>query len=143
MTEITLFRGSNWYLSNLSDSRLLYKGILYATAEGAYQAQKSELYYIQLQFANLSGIDAKRKGKTIKIRPDWSRVKYDIMHEIVLEKFSQNMMLRSQLLATGDTILIHGNDHGDIEWGVYNGYGKNHLGEILMKVREEIKGVVS
>ena len=37
--------------------------------------------------------------------------------------------------------LIEGNVWNDTFWGVCNGKGHNHLGKILMKVRDEIRGI--
>ena len=35
--------------------------------------------------------------------------------------------------------LIEGNTWNDTYWGVCNGVGKNTLGQLLMKIREEIR----
>lgn len=43
------------------------------------------------------------------------------------------------LKATGDTFIVHANDHYDTFWGVCDGRGRNMLGHILMQVREEIR----
>ena len=43
-------------------------------------------------------------------------------------------------MATGDRVLVEGNDWGDTYWGMCNGEGKNYLGKMLMSIREEIKG---
>jgi ribA/ribD-fused uncharacterized protein len=62
-----------------------------------------------------------------------------IMHEAVLAKFSQHADLKEILLGTGDaTIVEHtGNDR---YWGDGgDGSGKNKLGQILMRVREELR----
>ena len=60
------------------------------------------------------------------------------MHEICMAKFTQNLLLKEKLLATGTEELVEGNNHGDTFWGCVNGKGENHLGKILMKVREEL-----
>lgn len=73
------------------------------------------------------------------MRPDWEEVKYDVMYEIVKAKFIQNPDLKEKLLSTGDEYLVEGNHWGDRTWGQVNGVGKNWLGKILMKVREELK----
>lgn len=41
-------------------------------------------------------------------------------------------------LATGDAILIEGNTWGDRFWGVCEGFGQNHLGHVLMRVRVQL-----
>ena len=61
------------------------------------------------------------------------------METLVREKFSHNKDLKEMLLETGDAIIEEGNDWNDTFWGVCNGKGENHLGKILMKIREELR----
>jgi predicted NAD-dependent protein-ADP-ribosyltransferase YbiA (DUF1768 family) len=61
------------------------------------------------------------------------------MERCVRYKFTYDAELRQKLLATGDAILEEGNDWGDRVWGVVDGVGKNRLGKILMKVRDELR----
>ncbi len=61
------------------------------------------------------------------------------MYEIVKNKFTQNPTLAKLLVDTNDKVIIEGNTWGDIYWGMCKGKGENHLGKILMKVREEMK----
>lgn len=63
------------------------------------------------------------------------------MEEIVRAKFSQHPELEERLLATGDRKLVEGNPWNDTFQGVdvRTGKGQNHLGEILMKIRDELK----
>ena len=65
------------------------------------------------------------------------------MHDIVREKFMQNIDLMEKLLATGNAPLQEGNWWGDRYWGVSpagSGNGKNKLGKILEDVRKEFSG---
>uniref|UniRef100_UPI00345E83CD NADAR domain-containing protein n=1 Tax=uncultured Duncaniella sp. TaxID=2768039 RepID=UPI00345E83CD len=50
-----------------------------------------------------------------------------------------NPALAEKLIATGDAELVEGNYWHDTVWGVCDGVGENHLGKILMRVREELK----
>lgn len=61
------------------------------------------------------------------------------MYKIVTEKFRQNLELAKRLLDTGDKILIEGNTWNNTCWGICNGKEKNYLGQILMRVRKEIR----
>jgi predicted NAD-dependent protein-ADP-ribosyltransferase YbiA (DUF1768 family) len=81
---------------------------------------------------------AKRYGKIVVMRPDWNDVRLAIMEDLVRQKFLTSSMERL-LLSTGDAELIEGNYWGDTFWGVCRGVGENHLGKILMKIREELK----
>lgn len=47
--------------------------------------------------------------------------------------------LRKKLLATGDAELVENNTCGDVFWGICDGVGENHLGKILMLVRDRLK----
>lgn len=60
------------------------------------------------------------------------------MEIFLYEKFSYPY-LRKWLLETGEEELIEGNNWGDKFWGQVNGIGENHLGRLLMEIREEIK----
>ena len=61
--------------------------------------------------------------------------------EIVRAKVTQNQDMKQQLLATGNLVLEEGNGWHDTFWGVdlKTGEGENHLGRILMQVREELR----
>jgi DNA-binding NtrC family response regulator len=61
------------------------------------------------------------------------------MEELLMIKFGgKEPLLTRALLATGEAALIEGNSWNDTFWGVYNGSGENHLGRLLVKVREEL-----
>ena len=61
------------------------------------------------------------------------------MLNVVRAKFDQHPDLAQKLLETGDEELVEGNTWGDRYWGVCGGKGKNMLGKILMRVREELR----
>ena len=91
-------------------------------------------------FTGIDAKTAKRMGRRVELRVDWETVKERIMYEICLAKFTQHSELAQKLLKTGTKYLVEGNYWGDTEWGVCNGKGKNKLGKILMRVREELRG---
>ena len=74
-----------------------------------------------------------------RVRADWMQVRDDAMYRAVRAKFTQNPRLRDLLLGTGDLpIFEHTNQ--DRYWGDGgNGTGVNMLGQILMRVREELR----
>jgi ribA/ribD-fused uncharacterized protein len=76
----------------------------------------------------------------VKLRSDWTEIRLEIMEKIVRAKFWQNPHLARKLVATGDQKLVEGNRWNDTFWGVCRGVGENHLGKILMRVREELRG---
>ena len=61
------------------------------------------------------------------------------MYDCLVSKFKLDKVLRFKLLDTYPAELIEGNTWGDTYWGVCNGAGKNMLGKLLMKLRDEMK----
>jgi ribA/ribD-fused uncharacterized protein len=117
-----------------------FEGIVYPTAEHAYQAAKSLDPTVRRRIATLpTPSEARKAGRALPIRPDWETAKFTIMEAVVRDKFTRNPDLRAKLLATGDAELIEGNDWGDRVWGVYRGQGENRLGKLLMKVRADLR----
>lgn len=135
------FTNENHFLSNFYPATFIWNDMQWDNSECAYQAAKSLDMYTQLSFTKMSAREAKKAGKTIKIRQDWEDVKVSIMTEIVYEKFSQNPHLIRLLLATGSQKLEEGNNWGDTFWGVcpVGGYGQNWLGRILMSIRKDFQ----
>lgn len=138
---IDRFDGTKYrFLSNFFMAPVAYEGILYPSTEHAFQAAKSLDPKVRQRIANLpTPGQAKRAGRQVSIRPDWEQVKYDVMSEIVLEKFLTHSDLRQKLIDTGDEELVEGNTWGDQYWGVCNGVGLNNLGKILMQVRKIVQ----
>lgn len=139
---IYYFQGNYKWLSNFwieSDG---------SHVEGEFQAAKAltpELreYYREKFLAGMPAT-AKCDGKYLTLRPDWEEVKIPIMYELVRQKFLDDPMLADLLVATSNTLLVEGNTWGDRFWGqtkLLNGQwsGRNELGKILMRVREELR----
>ena len=142
---INKFDGEYAFLSNFADSCIEFEGITYPTVEHAFQAAKTLDEDERLYISSLPTPGAaKKQGRRVSLRPDWEQVKYSVMEECVSKKFAQEP-LRSQLLSTGDEPLEEGTWWHDNIWGncycakCANIEGKNYLGKILMKTRQEIK----
>lgn len=129
------------FLSNFYEAKVEYKGLAFGSNEAAFQAQKCITEEEKAQFTEFGPGKSKGVGRRVRLRPDWEQVKVGIMEEIVRAKFTQHPELAAKLLETGDKVLVEGNHWGDTCWGVdtRTGQGENHLGRILMKVREELK----
>lgn len=138
--QITRFRGSFAFLSNMSKADVNFEGDNYSCVEAAFQAAKLISREERARFIKVKNpVWARRMGRSIKkLRPDWDEVKLSIMETLIRQKFSANETLRRKLLATGERLLAEDNDWGDDFWGTVNGEGMNHLGQILMKIRSEL-----
>jgi ribA/ribD-fused uncharacterized protein len=128
--------------SNFSACPVKIRGKVWPTSEHFFQAQK---------FAGTGHEEAIRRAKSPMIaarmgrdrskpiRPDWERVKDDIMREAVRAKFSQHPNLREILLATGDARIVE-HTQNDSYWGDGgDGSGMNMLGRILAEVRAALR----
>lgn len=139
---ISSFRDEYFFLSNFYPVGIKLDGIVYPNAETAFQAQKTLDVEERRKFSMLKNpVQAKRLGRKVKLRDDWEEVKLDIMTEIVSQKFLQHPHLIEMLLQTGDEELVEGNKWGDRFWGVCKDKGENHLGKILMKIRDVYKSI--
>ena len=135
---IDQFIGEHRFLSNFWWASIEWAGRSWPSVEHAYQAAKTDSFSYQ-EFIRLSGTPgiAKRRGREAPITEDWEERKIPIMKELVTIKF-QDPQLAQRLKNTGKEELIEGNTWGDTFWGVCRGTGKNHLGKILMEVRDNL-----
>ncbi len=146
METITSFkRKQTKFLSNFYPVTVTFEGDQYAAVEDAFQAAKTldpkERLLIQLCE---TPADARKCGRRVTLRPDWNEIKVDVMLELLRQKFS-HPRLKDMLVATEDAVLIEGNTHHDNFWGnctcrkCVEIEGQNHLGKLLMQVREELR----
>lgn len=72
------------------------------------------------------------------LRKNWDIIKLQVMEDLLRIKFS-DPSFKKLLLATENEVLQEGNWWKDYFWGVdkTTGYGQNHLGKLLMKIRNE------
>jgi ribA/ribD-fused uncharacterized protein len=152
MKKISSFTGKYSFLSNFYKSTFLYRDIEFATSEHAFVFEKDgnkHRFILQCQgvllehfsfdeFFWMSPGNAKRLGRNIALRSNWDSIRLDMMKDILSAKFSAKSM-ENLLLDTGDAYLEEGNNWGDKFWGVCNGVGENHLGKLLMSLRDEIR----
>lgn len=132
-----IFRKEFYFLSNFFLCVVKLGGYWYPTAEHAYQAQKAtnDVDHEKILMAR-SAREAKQIGSQIEIIPDWDNRKLEIMEKIVRAKFNQNSELMERLLLI-DAEIIEDNNWGDCFWGRCDGRGENHLGKILMRIRDK------
>lgn len=147
---ITKFWDDYRFLSNFQLCDIEFEGHIYKSTEHAFQAAKTIIEEERTMIRDaVSPGKAKRlgapphKGGKITMRPGWDEMKYDVMYQLCLQKFEKHLELRKLLLATGDAPLLEGNNWSDRIWGceMVGGQwkGMNKLGEILMRIRNELK----
>jgi ribA/ribD-fused uncharacterized protein len=129
------------YLSNFYESEITMDGKVYKTSEHYFQAAKffttDKDYAEEIRLVDSPGKAAKMgRDRKKPLRKDWESVKYDIMKEILIEKFKQNKLLGKKLLETGNAVLIEHTTNDNIWGDGGDGTGKNLLGKCLMEVRE-------
>jgi len=142
MTEpITRFDGRYRWLSNFWACFVTFDGREYQSTEAAYQAAKTIDLSLRAPFESYFASKAKEEGGKLPLRADWEDVKLGIMEDLNRQKFANNAELRARLLDTGDADLVETNTWGDTFWGRDHntGEGENHLGRILMRIRDELR----
>lgn len=141
---IPFFANEYGFLSNFHASEVYLGGLIYATAEHAYQSCKTVDIGEKMTIKGCASPgQAKRYGQVITIVPNWDQIKRACMAQVLYAKFLQNPALIPQLLDTKDKILVEGNWWGDDYWGAVDYErttdgiirGANWLGRILMEVR--------
>lgn len=144
MTKIGQFDGKYAFLSNFYTTPVVYENIPYPSSEAAFQAAKCLDPDDRRAFTTVNPGKAKRMGRQVALRPDWDEIRDQVMYDIVKDKFTRNRDLAQALLATGDAYLEEGTYWHDRYWGVCTcnrcrGQGLNKLGQILMRVRNELR----
>lgn len=133
---INRFVGDYRFLSNFYPVEIYFENEWYHSVEHAYQAAKTLNLDLRKSIQNAPAPQlAKSLGRKLPLREDWEKVKIGIMWALVSQKF-QYATLRMLLNSTKPHELVEGNWWGDKFWGVCNGVGENHLGKILMSVRD-------
>lgn len=142
--KIDKFDGQYAFLSNFYDSMICHEYVFYPTVEHYFQAMKSTDLKTRKWIADApTPGEAKRRGRTIQLRPDWEEVKEQVMLDGLRLKF-KIPALREKLLETRSSELVEGNTWHDNTWGncscdkCKDIEGKNMLGKLLMKVRSEL-----
>lgn len=141
---ILFYAVSNQYgeFSNFAHYPIKLKGKVWQTSEHYFQAHKFEgtAYKDKIRKAP-NPMKAAEMGRTrkVKIRPNWDSIKDNVMYEAVKAKFLQYPELQKLLLDTKEATIIEHTENDDYWGDGGNGKGKNKLGKILMKVREELR----
>lgn len=136
---ISHFRGRYFFLSNFYFVFIEFEGDLYPSIEYAYQSTKTLNITERTAIRNAGNPSIARcLGRRVSLRRGWSELKLIYMREFLRQKFAPGE-LRDKLLTTGTETIVEGNTWGDTFWGVCNGKGENHLGKLLMEIRDTVR----
>ncbi len=139
---ITEFQNEFRWLSNFTPVKITLNGLEFSSVEHAYMSEKSDDREWKLFCAdsNNSPGAVKRKSKGIRLKRNWDSFKLEVMEKCLRQKFSQEPF-RTKLKETGTQIIQEGNKWNDKFWGVClkTNQGENHLGKMIMKIRNEIQ----
>lgn len=144
---------SNWYQS----CYFHIEDVLFHNAEAAFMWVKA-LHFKDYETAQIieesrqNPGDMKALGRQVKNfnESEWVKVRYQIMFDVCLQKFHQIELLKDDLLATGDRILVEASPYDKI-WGIGlapdnplalnpdNWKGLNLLGRVLEDVRTRLR----
>lgn len=134
-----------WYVfDNFAPCQVEWRGVLYPTSEHAYQA--AHFFDTNPALAEQARVcrsprlasDFANQHKAEE-DPNWDDKKVAIMGEIVRCKLAQHDLVRETLIASGDRYIVEMNDD-DSFWGWGSDHaGRNELGKIWMRLREELQ----
>ena len=145
MNGIAGFMLEDWYVfDNFAPFQITWRGKLYPTSEHAYQAAHffetdkaiAELVRQQLSPRLASDI---ANAHSDREDPEWASRKCHIMYDICKTKLVQHEYVQDTLLRTGSLTIVEMNEN-DSFWGWGKDHnGRNELGKIWMKLREELR----
>ncbi len=156
LSLITQFKGQYEFLDPAYYCLAEYDGVIYNSAEAAFLASQFDDHYFRSMFRNpaLPIWRARDLSKKLQRRRGWTpELSLEVMGQVTLDKFSRTAKLRTALLASGEERIVAENNWHEQFWGcctcaTHPGkYGRrsscsvsgcNHLGEVLMAVREQL-----
>ena len=136
--------------------RVCSGGLTFKWAEQWMMYKKAQTFvdhgYVKKVLHAKSPRECKQLGRQVRgfIGCVWDNVAREIVYQGNLAKFSQNVKLKAQLFATGEATLAEASPY-DKKWGIglpasdprsrdsTEWLGTNWLGEVLMRVREELR----
>jgi len=143
MKEIRFYKVNELYgcFSNFSPHPIFIDNERWDTVEHYFQASKffnsevkDKIKSIKSPF--LAAIEG--RSKLHILRDDWEMIKENVMYEGLKCKFTQHPKIMKELLLTKNCNIVEHTDNDDYWGDGGDGSGKNRLGFLLMKVRDEI-----
>jgi len=146
MDDFYCFYRSNDRFSNFYPVKIFVDGIEYNSVEHCFQCAKASTQedFMKVYYAKTASA-AKREGRKITLRSDWEQIKNNVMYNCLFVKFSKEPF-RTALYNTIGKYIVEASPT-DGYWGaksnvnsIYlnrNFPGKNMLGQLIMKLRDE------
>lgn len=149
LNGVVAFQSPHSPLSNLYPAPLKRLGIVYPSAEHAFQHAKAvhcnEFSLAQSILDNPCPFDALATGKRVPYNQEWHAIQLQVMEEILRLKLEQVPDFAVELKSTANHILVE-NIRSSF-WGSGTPYnspsifrvqfpGKNHLGKLLSHIRD-------
>ena len=143
------FYSISCFLSNFYPCEIYFRNQLFTSLEQGYQCTKADICKDSLAFQAILNAEtpslAKSIGGEIQTNSLWEEIKLQVMEDLVFAKFKQNRKLYYSLMNTRPLYLIEATLDGfwgancilgsiALDEGCWT--GSNHLGKILMKIRE-------
>ncbi len=134
-----------WYVfDNFAPFHVEWRGKLYPTSEHAYQAahfidtHPEMVEKIRLSRSPRDASDLANDNKALE-DPEWANKKVEFMEEIVRSKLEQHPYIQDVLRLSGDKDIVEMNDNDEF-WGWGKDHnGRNELGKVWMRLRNELK----
>lgn len=135
---------SKQYFFNFTilDEPIQYGTLRFTSVESFYQAMKTLDQTVREEISHLGPTQAKRRGRQVDLRPDWDAAKLKVMEYGLSRRYVPGSFDAKKLMGCqGD--IVEWNRHCDIYWGCclcddHKGIGENHLGILLMKLRDDL-----
>lgn len=145
--EVIGFYPREFYVfDNFASFQIDWRGRRWMTSEHAYQAAhffETAPELVEEIFQARSAHDAYKiaKAHADKAPTNWDKVKVGIMEDILRHKLEQNNYVKEKLRLSGDMEIIEDSTKDSFwGWGP-NRDGRNELGRIWMRLREEMSQV--
>jgi len=155
-TRVDIYPCEFYPLHNFSAFKVFFEGILFDTAEQAYQWMKFADYEGGMHLFENHGIramirhaksahDAYQIARRFKDRvdPAWDHRRVLVMKKILVAKCYQHEYVRRKLLKTGDRQIAEVDwREADSFWGIgSDGRGENMLGRLWMDIRDDVRSL--
>lgn len=143
MKEIKFYECKYYMFSNFSAFGFFHDGRDWPTSEHAYQASKFKDDYLKSVIQSKSSpYDAKRIAHELanegKQKSNWDEIKIECMYSICSAKLAHHEIIREALLETEGKEIIETSPMDSFwGWGP-NKDGRNELGKIWMRLRDDL-----